>query len=102
MFCPIETCQAAPGEPCRDSKGPIDGGLHHLGRYQDRAHVIARHVRRRRPDGMNYEVLTAAPGDVPKLIARFTHGGDAFTYAAEIKRRVEDGGTLVNLYSTGI
>lgn len=104
MFCPIETCQAAPGEPCIDGGTGeiIEGGAVHAARYQDRAHVIARHVHRRRRDGINYEVLTAEPGAVPKVIARFSHPGDAFAYAAEIKRRVEEGGTLVNLYSSGI
>lgn len=72
----------------------------------DRATVIARHVYRatgrRRRDGMNYEILTAGPGEEPKVIARMSHGGDAYAYAAEITRRVQAGGTPVDFTSTGI
>ena len=102
MTCSI--CHADPGQPCRDGLTGeiIEGGAVHAGRYDNRAHVIARHVSRRRRDGMNYEILTGGPGDTPKVIARFSHGGDAWAYAMEIARRVEANGTPVSLFSSGI
>lgn len=65
-----------------------------------RANVIVRHAYtatgRNRRDGMNYEILTSEPGAEPKIIARMSHGGDAYAYADEIRRRLESKGTEVN------
>lgn len=65
-----------------------------------RANVIVRHAftatGRNRRDGMNYEIMTGGPGEDPKVIARMSHGGDAYGYADEIRRRLESRGTDVN------
>lgn len=97
-------CNAQPGEPCHDTAtgATIDGGAVHAERVDKRGTVIARHVTRRRRDGINYEVLTAAPGEHPKIIARFTHAGDAWDYAAKITQRVQEQGTPVTFVSFGI
>lgn len=95
-------CGAQPGQPCQDGTGPIEGGAVHADRVDRRGTVIARHVTRRRRDGINYEVLTAEPGEYPKIIARFTNGGDAWDYAAKITNRVQEGGTPVTFVSFGI
>lgn len=65
-----------------------------------RANVIVRHAYtatgRNRRDGMNYEIMTAQPGEDPKIIARMSHGGDAYAYADEIRNRLESRGIDVN------
>lgn len=67
---------------------------------QTRANVIVRHAftatGRKRRDGMDYEIMTAPPGEDPKVIARMSHGGDAYAYADEIRRRLESRGADVN------
>ena len=61
-----------------------------------RANVIVRHAftatGRHRRDGMNYEIMTSEPGEDPKVIARMSHGGDAYDYANTIRRRLESHG----------
>jgi hypothetical protein len=52
------------------------------------ARVVVRHVNRRRPDGLNYEVLTAPPGEELTLVARMSAGGDAVSYGQTIRDRV--------------
>jgi hypothetical protein len=52
------------------------------------ARVIVRRTARRRPDGLNYEVLTAPPGEELTLVARMSAGGDATTYGQTIRDRI--------------
>ncbi len=52
------------------------------------ARVKVRTVSRKRPDGLQYEVLTAPPREGLKLIARMAAGGDAYAYAQSVRDRI--------------